>query len=201
MRHAGKLILTIILCAIFFPAMGFAASILVNWNANTESDLAGYIVYYGVQSGVYSAAVDVNKVTSYQINNATTGATYYIALSAYDTSGNESNLSTEASIYVPTTVPPTTPTVTTLSPAKGAVVSTNPYFTWKGTGIAKYRVAISLDNRNYYAIYSGTGTSCRMSSTTWSSYIRSGATVYWYVLGTTSSGQVYKSSVTYFKKG
>ena len=34
------------------------------WNANTESDIAGYIVQYGTQSGSPSTSIDVGNVTS-----------------------------------------------------------------------------------------------------------------------------------------
>ena len=37
--------------------------------------------------------MDAGKVTSYVANNLTVGKTYYFAISAYDTSGNESGLS------------------------------------------------------------------------------------------------------------
>ncbi len=198
MKHSWNIVLVIFSLLFFYPALGCAASILVNWSANTESDLAGYIIYTGTQSGVYSTAVDVGKVTSYQFANVGTGKTYYLALTAYDTSGNESGYSSETSVYVP--APTTTPTLSPLTPQNGAVLSTAPTFTWKGTGMARYKVFVSKDARNYYNIYNGTGTSCVFPSSWWRYDVSSGNTVYWYVEGTTSSGQVYKSSRYYFKK-
>lgn len=204
MKRTWNSILVILSLLLIFPAMAGAASILVSWNANTESDLAGYIIYTGTQSGVYSSAVDVGKVTSYTLPNVATGKTHYLALTAYDTAGNESGYSTEASVYVPapTTTPPTptTPTITVVSPQNGTIFSSAPTMTWKGTGIARYKVFVSKDTRNYYNIYSGTGTSCVFPSSWWRSLLSSGNTVYWYVEGTTSGGKVYKSSRYYFKK-
>jgi hypothetical protein len=92
----------------FFPALAIAASLQVSWNANTDSDLGGYLIYCGTQSGTYSACYDVGKATSYQLNAVQGGTTYYIALAAYDTSQNDSALSVEKSV----TVPVTTQTVT-----------------------------------------------------------------------------------------
>ena len=91
------------------PALGSAASIRVSWNANTEADLAGYKVYYGTASRSYGAHVDVGNVTSCQLDNISSGATCHVAVTAYDTSGNESGYSEEASVYVPApdTTPPT----------------------------------------------------------------------------------------------
>ena len=67
------------------------------WNANAESDLAGYKVYSGTSSGRYGAPVDVGKITSYQFSNLKLGTTYYFAVRAYDVNGNESLLSSEVS--------------------------------------------------------------------------------------------------------
>ncbi|HQO81134.1 MAG TPA: PKD domain-containing protein, partial [Deltaproteobacteria bacterium] len=92
-----------------FSSLAFAASISVSWNANTEADLAGYKVYFGNQSRAYSAGIDVGKTTNYRLDNAQSGRTYYVAVTAYDTSGNESDYSAEASVNIPVSdsTPPT----------------------------------------------------------------------------------------------
>ena len=69
----------------------------VSWNANTESDLAGYRIYAGRSSGVYGSAgtpIDVGNVLSGSVTLNDSGA-WYFAVTAYDTSNNESNKSTE----------------------------------------------------------------------------------------------------------
>ncbi len=106
MRQTRNVILFVLAFVMFSQVPGFAASVLISWNANTESDLAGYNLYYGTQSGIYGTKTDVENVTTYQFN-AQTGTTYYFAITAYDTSGNESGYSSEVSIYVP--VPDATP--------------------------------------------------------------------------------------------
>jgi predicted RNase H-related nuclease YkuK (DUF458 family) len=68
----------------------------VTWAANREADLAGYKLYVGTRSGVYSRTVDVGKMTSYSIS-LPKGATYFFAVTAYDSSGNESVRSAELS--------------------------------------------------------------------------------------------------------
>lgn len=72
----------------------------ISWNANTEPDLAGYRVYYGTASGVYNPAIDVGNTTSYTFSGLLPNTTYYFAITAYDTSGNESAFSTEISMIV-----------------------------------------------------------------------------------------------------
>lgn len=87
-------------------------SIALAWNPNTETNLAGYKLYYGTAAGVYSGQVSVQQPgTDAIVTNLTAGATYFFAVSAYSTEGLESELSTEISYVVPgpgsTNVPPT----------------------------------------------------------------------------------------------
>ncbi len=108
---------------ILFPAQGNTASLSISWNRNTESDLAGYKVYYGTRSGTFSTVIDVHNVTSCQIPNVQNGVTYYVAVSAYDIAGNESTRSQTQSVFVPASTPPTAPTAPTdTTPPTGSVV-------------------------------------------------------------------------------
>lgn len=80
----------------------------VSWDANTEPDLAGYKVYYGQKSRQYDHVVDVGNITEYEVGNLLPGQTYYFAVTAYDTAGNESAPSEEVSATLPQedTTPP-----------------------------------------------------------------------------------------------
>lgn len=102
-----KKILMILWVLLFLSFPVFASDLEVTWNPNAETDLAGYKVFYGNATGVYSNSVDVGKVTTYLITNVTQGKTYYVSLKAYDTSNNLSEFSAEVSLYVP--IPDTTP--------------------------------------------------------------------------------------------
>ena len=77
------------------PPPSGGGSAIVSWNANTESDLAGYQVFYGTSSRNYPNSISVGKVTSATITGLTVGTTYYIAVKALDTSGNLSGFSAE----------------------------------------------------------------------------------------------------------
>jgi uncharacterized repeat protein (TIGR02543 family) len=68
---------------------------VTNADGTPLTDLAGFKVYYGTSSHNYSKSIDVGNVTTYTVNNLAEGVTYYFATSAYDDTGNESNLSTE----------------------------------------------------------------------------------------------------------
>ncbi|WHZ22730.1 MAG: hypothetical protein OJF47_001842 [Nitrospira sp.] len=75
------------------------ANATVTWNANTEIDLAGYRVYVGTRSGVYGFAgpFEVTNKTTFTVPNLPLGTTYFFAVSAFDTAGNESVKSNEVS--------------------------------------------------------------------------------------------------------
>ena len=75
------------------PPPPSVTTVTLSWAANTESDLAGYKVYVGTAPGVYGSPVTLGNVTSYTVSNLALGNTYYLAISAFDTSGNESPLS------------------------------------------------------------------------------------------------------------
>jgi hypothetical protein len=82
------------------PPSPSTGSVTLTWTANGEPDLAGYKIYVGTASGTYSfpgSPFLAGKVTSYTIANLPKGQTYFFALSAYDSAGNESVLSAEVS--------------------------------------------------------------------------------------------------------
>jgi len=100
-----------ILAILAIAGIAQAATVQVTWNPNTEPDLAGYKLYHGTASGQYGEPVDVGNVTGHVMEiTPQHGATYYFALTAYDTSGNESGYSDEASCFVPDGVKPEKPT-------------------------------------------------------------------------------------------
>jgi fibronectin type 3 domain-containing protein len=73
------------------------AQVNLAWNANTETDLAGYKVYRGTTSGVYSTTYNVGNVIAYTVTGLAPGNIYYFVVTAYDTGGFESLVSNEVS--------------------------------------------------------------------------------------------------------
>jgi hypothetical protein len=74
----------------------------VTWNANTETDLSHYEVHYGTcsvatdpQCTAYDQSTGVIRTTSYSLTGLENGTTYYIAVTATNTSGNTSAYSIE----------------------------------------------------------------------------------------------------------
>ena len=77
------------------PAVAFSASVNLRWKANSEPDFSSYNLYYGTKSRNYAPPIPVGKATSYSVDHLTEGVTYYFAVTAIDTSGNESGYSEE----------------------------------------------------------------------------------------------------------
>lgn len=98
-----------------------AQSVSLRWDANSEADLAGYRIHYGLVRGSYTAVVDVGRVTTCTISNLTAGRTYYFAATAYSSAGLSSGYSSEVSYTVP--LPNTSPGTPALTagPTSGAV--------------------------------------------------------------------------------
>jgi hypothetical protein len=79
------------------PGTGTAT---LSWTSNGEADLAGYKLYVGTTPGQYTYAGSpfvIGLMGSYTVSGLPMGQTYYFALSAFDSSGNESGLSSEVS--------------------------------------------------------------------------------------------------------
>ena len=90
-------VLTIVL---FWMSPVFSETVIAEWDANTEPDLAGYNIYYGTESGNYDQSIDVGNNISWIIDNFVVSAIYYFTVTAYDSSGNESDFGEEVSFFV-----------------------------------------------------------------------------------------------------
>jgi len=74
--------------------------LLVSWDKNTESDLAGYRVYEKDGAGLFGQVSDVNVRTetpSWVSRDLIVNRRYFYAVTAYDFTGNESGLSEQDS--------------------------------------------------------------------------------------------------------
>ncbi len=74
--------------------------ITLSWDAPVSVEdglplpgLAGYYVYYGASPGQYSTVTDVGNVGTYTLTPAP--GTYYFTITAYDSSGEETEFSDE----------------------------------------------------------------------------------------------------------
>jgi hypothetical protein len=79
----------------FFVPGAQAGEVTLAWDANSESDLAGYKVYVGLKSLSYDQVIDVGNHTSWVVSELEEGRTYYFAVTAYNASNLESDFSNE----------------------------------------------------------------------------------------------------------
>ncbi len=89
---------------VFGSYAGFGAataSLTLAWDASSEPDVAGYILYYGTASQSYANATNVGNATSCTISGLSRGTTYFFAVTAYNTLGIESSFSDEVAYLVP----------------------------------------------------------------------------------------------------
>jgi PKD repeat protein len=108
--HARKssVLVCLAVCLLFIATHLHAAQVQLSWNAPTTNadgttlrDLAGYRLHYGLSSRNYTSSVNVGNTTSYTLSGLTSGQRYYVAVTAYDTSGNQSSYSNEVNFVAP----------------------------------------------------------------------------------------------------
>jgi len=91
----------LVLLLFFWIGSAYSAQVTLAWDPNTDPDLAGYRIHYGLLSDQYSNSVNVGNQTSYTLSNLTDGKTYYFAATAYDQAGYESDFSDEVVYSAP----------------------------------------------------------------------------------------------------
>lgn len=79
-------------------------AVTLNADGTPCTDLGGYKLYRGTAKGIYGPAIEVGNVTTY-VHSETKDGKYYYAVSAYDTSGNESGVSNEVTVTIDHTAP------------------------------------------------------------------------------------------------
>ncbi len=84
---------------------GTGGTLVAEWTANTEPDLAGYKLFWGTGAGVYTDSVILNRnSTSYRITGLFNGTRYYATIVAFDSTGHHSGTAEEKSA-VPNLIP------------------------------------------------------------------------------------------------
>jgi len=151
---------------IFFLSPAFAAQIKLAWDPpNTPPYLAGYKMYYGTASRSYGTPIDVGNVTQYTLTGLTAGKTYFIVVTDYGSSTNESSYSNEVSgvaiepapvQVIPPTTPPSSKGTTKTNKGKpkgGSTTQTSMYMVVSETSvqgspignIKKYEISTAVD--------------------------------------------------------
>jgi hypothetical protein len=88
----------------FGTAFG-SGHVTLAWDASNDPLVAGYRVYYGLKSGLYSSVVEVTNQISLTIGHLDEGSTWYFALASFYSDGTESDFTPEISYLVPWSTP------------------------------------------------------------------------------------------------
>lgn len=98
-----------LLCGLLsFSVPGVASppgSLTLAWNPVPDPNIAGYNLYYGVVSRIYTDVVPVGNAEQVTITGLVPGVTYFLAVTSRLSSGLESAYSDEISFVLPTTAP------------------------------------------------------------------------------------------------
>ena len=105
MRRVTAIIATVFTALIGTSSIAYAQTPRLQWDVSPSENVAGYIVYYGVTSGVLTSSIDVGNTTQWVIDGLQPGLTYYFNVKAYNTSGLLSSPANQVSYAVPALPP------------------------------------------------------------------------------------------------
>ena len=144
-RRCLSLFTIVLLACLARPA--YAVDVTLEWDANTEPDLAGYRIYYDIDSGPpYDGTgalegtswINVGNVTTYTLHGLADGVAYFFTATAYDSEGLESSYSNEVTLSAAPDLFP--PTVSGSTPTNDAT----PTWSWSsgggGNGTYRYKL-------------------------------------------------------------
>ena len=83
----------------------YAANVTLQWDLGSSPNIAGYRLYVGTTSRVYTQQIDVGNTTMTTVSSLVSGQTYFFAVTNYNNAGKESPHSNEVAYYVPTPTP------------------------------------------------------------------------------------------------
>ena len=100
-----SLILLVPKLSVFQAVAVSPVALTLAWDPSSDPSVVGYRLYDGMASLNYTNVVDVGSNLSVTISGLVAGATYYFAVTAYDSTGLESTFSGQISYVVPATAP------------------------------------------------------------------------------------------------
>jgi hypothetical protein len=77
------------------------------WNPSPSPNIAGYNIYQGAGDGTYTNEIQLGNVTNVLVSNIQPSVTYYFAAAAINSSGIQSQLSSQTSYLYSVSPPPT----------------------------------------------------------------------------------------------
>ena len=96
MRYTAAVLICVVLACLTVQA----ADVSLAWDPSVSANIAGYKVYLGKAPRVYDQSIPISNQTTYTVSSLRGPATFYFAVTAYDTDGNESDFSNEVSAQI-----------------------------------------------------------------------------------------------------
>lgn len=102
--RAKALLACMLTVTLLHPAAVCGTNVALSWSQSSSPLAVGYILYYGLESGIYMSSTNVGQSLTATVNGLVPGLTYYFAAVTYDAIGDESVFSNVVTNRVP--VPP-----------------------------------------------------------------------------------------------
>jgi hypothetical protein len=96
MRHIRS-VLSVIALVLVAATQAAAAQLTLAWDANTEPNIAGYVIEWGTSAAPFANTTTVGNVTTWTLGTAVAGTTYSFRVMAFNTAGEFSDPSTAVS--------------------------------------------------------------------------------------------------------
>ncbi len=167
--------LSFLLISSLFSQDAQAGQTTLAWDPNTDAGLSGYKVYLGNASRSYQSSLDVGNKTNATVTNLQEGATYYFAVTAYDSSRNESSYSNEVVYTIPAactySVSPVSQSFNSTGGTGSVGVTTPSGCAWTADSNASWALLTSNisakgSGTTYYSVSPNSGTSSRAGTLT-----------------------------------
>src|SRR6478735_5273344 len=115
-----RVILAMCLLLVVQVGQVLGGSVRLYWDANTEPDLAGYVLVYGPAPGIYTTSVPLSATAvTHELTDLPAG-TYYFAIRAFNAANAQSGYSNEVEVVVTATPDePSSPSITSVTPSSG----------------------------------------------------------------------------------
>lgn len=124
--QARRLVVAVVLGILALCHQALAASVNLTWNPSADTNVTGYVLYYGTTSGTYTNSVAAGSGTNFVMSGLTAGTTYYFNAVSVDANGDESTYAGETFYAVPAAV--VAPSASMISVS--AVTSTSVTLSW-----------------------------------------------------------------------
>ena len=147
----------VLIAALLLRLPAFASgNVRLGWNPSSDPAVAGYKIYYGGSSRLYTNAIDVGNVTNATITGLMGGATYYFAATTYDAARLESAFSVEVPYLIPVRA------ILYLQIIRSNGVPVSLFITANGMIPNQWTLQSSRDLRTWTAIAQGTNLAVRV---------------------------------------